>query len=52
MIMLFLSADYSQIELRVLAHMTQDESLKEAFIHGDDIHAATAMKVFGVEKSS
>ncbi|MDU1963731.1 MAG: DNA polymerase I, partial [Staphylococcus lugdunensis] len=45
-----LSADYSQIELRVLAHMTQDESLKEAFIHGDDIHAATAMKVFGVEK--
>lgn len=30
--------------------MTQDESLKEAFIHGDDIHAATAMKVFGVEK--
>ncbi|MEJ7147042.1 DNA polymerase, partial [Staphylococcus capitis] len=40
----------SQIELRVLAHMTQDESLKEAFIHGDDIHAATAMKVFGVEK--
>ena len=32
--------------------MTQDESLKEAFIHGDDIHAATAMKVFGVEKSS
>lgn len=46
-----LSADYSQIELRVLAHMTQDESLKEAFIHGDDIHAATAMKVFGVEKN-
>lgn len=45
-----LSADYSQIELRVLAHMTQDESLKEAFIYGDDIHAATAMKVFGVEK--
>lgn len=44
-----LSADYSQIELRVLAHITQDESMKEAFIHGRDIHTATAMKVFGVE---
>ena len=44
-----LSADYSQIELRVLAHITQDESLKEAFIHGHDIHTATAMKVFNVE---
>ena len=44
-----LSADYSQIELRVLAHITQDESLKEAFIIGNDIHTATAMKVFNVE---
>ena len=44
-----LSADYSQIELRVLAHITQDESMKEAFINGDDIHTATAMKIFGVE---
>lgn len=44
-----LSADYSQIELRVLSHITQDESMKEAFINGDDIHTATAMKVFGVE---
>ncbi|MEJ7528382.1 DNA polymerase I [Staphylococcus hominis] len=44
-----LSADYSQIELRVLAHITQDDSLKEAFIHGQDIHTATARKVFGVE---
>lgn len=44
-----LSADYSQIELRVLAHITQDDSLKEAFTHGQDIHTATARKVFGVE---
>lgn len=44
-----LSADYSQIELRVLAHITQDESMKEAFIHERDVHTATAMKVFGVE---
>ncbi|MCD8924617.1 DNA polymerase I [Staphylococcus epidermidis] len=44
-----LSADYSQIELRVLAHITQDESLKHAFINGHDVHTATAMKVFNVE---
>lgn len=44
-----LSADYSQIELRVLAHITQDESLKHAFINGHDIHTAIAMKVFNVE---
>lgn len=44
-----LSADYSQIELRVLAHITQDESMMNAFREGRDIHTATAMKVFGVE---
>ena len=46
---MILSADYSQIELRVLAHITQDESMKEAFINEKDVHTATAMKVFDVE---
>jgi DNA polymerase-1 len=41
------SADYSQIELRVLAHLSEDESLIAAFERGDDIHDQTAMKVFG-----
>jgi DNA polymerase-1 len=42
-----ISADYSQIELRVLAHMSGDETLIEAFRTGADIHDRTAMKVFG-----
>ena len=42
-----LSADYSQIELRVLAHLSQDESLLDAFRRGEDIHAATASQMFG-----
>ena len=46
-----LSADYSQIELRILAHMAGDESMKEAFLHGEDIHARTAAEVFGVTPS-
>jgi DNA polymerase-1 len=41
-----LVADYSQIELRVLAHLSGDEGLREAFAAGEDIHAATAAKVF------
>jgi DNA polymerase-1 len=45
---LLLSADYSQIELRILAHMSQDEGLLEAFRNDEDIHAATAAQVFGV----
>ncbi|BDQ49678.1 hypothetical protein EfsSVR2281_14890 [Enterococcus faecalis] len=45
------SSDYSQIELRVLAHISNDEHLKEAFVEGQDIHASTAMRVFGVEKA-
>ncbi|KHF36501.1 DNA polymerase I [Paenibacillus sp. P1XP2] len=43
-----LAADYSQIELRVLAHISDDEGLKEAFLHDMDIHTKTAMDVFGV----
>jgi DNA polymerase I len=44
-----ISADYSQIELRVLAHLAQDEALIEAFRRGEDIHDRTALKVFGSE---
>jgi DNA polymerase I len=43
-----LSADYSQIELRVLAHMTDDPVLVDAFARGEDIHARTAAEVFGI----
>ncbi|WP_028546224.1 DNA polymerase I [Paenibacillus taiwanensis] len=43
------AADYSQIELRVLAHISGDEKLKEAFIQDMDIHTKTAMDVFGVQ---
>ena len=43
---LFLSADYSQIELRLLAHMSRDEHLLQAFRSGQDIHAATAARIF------
>ncbi len=43
-----IDADYSQIELRVLAHIAQDKTMIEAFQHGQDIHAATAAKVYGV----
>lgn len=45
---LLLSADYDQIELRVLAHLSGDEVLRQAFIDNEDIHAQTASLVFGV----
>ncbi|WP_312150865.1 DNA polymerase I, partial [Empedobacter sp.] len=43
-----ISADYSQIELRLIAQMSQDPAMVEAFKHGEDIHASTAAKVFNV----
>ena len=43
---LFFSADYSQIELRIMAHLSQDDNLVEAFLEGHDIHAATAAKIY------
>ena len=46
---LLLSADYSQVELRLMAHLSGDESLIEAFQQGEDIHAATAAKLFHKE---
>lgn len=45
---IMLSADYSQIELRLLAHFSEDESLVEAFMTGSDIHNRTASEIFGV----
>ncbi len=45
---LILSADYSQIELRIMAHLSGDEHLTQAFLEGQDVHAATAAKIFGI----
>ena len=45
---LFLSADYSQIELRLMAHFSQDEHMLAAFRSGQDIHAATAARIYGL----
>lgn len=48
---LLLSADYSQVELRLMAHLSDDEALIAAFNHGEDIHAATAARLFGKSTS-
>ncbi|MCX6356443.1 MAG: DNA polymerase I [Candidatus Aureabacteria bacterium] len=45
---LFLAADYSQIDLRIMAHLSQDPALGDAFARDEDIHTATAMAIFGV----
>jgi DNA polymerase-1 len=50
--MKLLSADYSQIELRILAHFSEDESLVDAFSRGDDIHRRTAAEVAGVDQEA
>lgn len=47
----FLSADYSQIELRLMAHLSRDEALIKDFIDGEDVHRATAAKIYGVKLS-
>jgi DNA polymerase-1 len=47
-----LSADYSQIELRILAHLSQDQALIAAFIAGGDVHRSTAAEVFGVQSEA
>ena len=44
----FFSADYSQIELRIMAHLSQDPNMIEAFVEGHDIHAATAAKIYKI----
>ena len=49
--LILLSADYSQIELRVLAHFSQDESLLNAFKNDEDIHAHTASEIFGIDQN-
>jgi len=49
---IFLSADYSQIELRLMAHLSKDKSMIADFLSGNDIHAATAAKIFGVDISN
>jgi len=45
---LFFSADYSQIELRIMAHLSEDTNMITAFLSGEDIHAATASKIYGI----
>jgi len=49
---LFLSADYSQIELRIMAHLSQDTGLVNAFLNNEDIHTQTAVEVFSISKEN
>lgn len=46
---LFFSADYSQIELRIMAHLSEDKNMIDAFLSGQDIHAATAAKIYKID---
>jgi len=46
--MVLLSADYSQVELRILAHYTGEPTLRESFARGEDVHRRTASEIFGV----
>lgn len=45
----FFSADYSQIELRIMAHLSEDKNMIDAFLSGYDIHAATAAKIYKID---
>jgi DNA polymerase-1 len=47
----FLSADYSQIELRLMAHLSQDAAMMEAFVQNEDIHTATAAKIYKISNA-
>ena len=49
--MTLVDADYSQIELRILAHITGDEHMQQAFLHGADIHRSTAAKIYHIPES-
>ena len=44
----FFSADYSQVELRILAHFSQDQALLSAFANNEDVHSATAARIHGI----
>ncbi len=46
-----MDADYSQIELRILAHITGDAHMQQAFLNGEDIHRSTAAKIYGIPQS-
>ncbi len=46
---ILMSADYSQIELRLMAHLSGDENMIEAFMNGEDIHSATAARIYGID---